>query len=90
MGLDFPFPFTLEMDNAAAAIFCKGSAQKTKLKHIDCRQSWVQTLRNRNVMAPKHVPSKENFAGIFTKILDKNTFEYLRNQLMVPYTGDMI
>ena len=41
-------------------------------------------------MTPKHVPSKENFAGIFTKILDKNTFEYLRNQLMVPYTGDMI
>ena len=90
MGLDFPFPFTLEMDNSVAEIFCKGSAQKTKLKHIDCRQSWVQTLRDRNIMTPKYVPSKGNFSDIFTKILDKNTFEYLRDQLMVPYAGDMI
>lgn len=37
MGMEFPFPFKLEMDNAAAKIFCLGSALKTKLKHIDCR-----------------------------------------------------
>ena len=90
MGMNFPLPFTLEMDNDAARIFCQGSAQKTKLKHIDCRQEWVRTLRDRNVMIPKHIPTKENFADIFTKILDKNTFEHLRDQLMHPYTPDKI
>ena len=90
MGINFPLPFTLEMDNDAARIFCQGSAQKTKLKHIDCRQEWVRTLRDRNVMIPKHIPTKENFADIFTKILDKNTFEHLRDQLMHPYTPDKI
>ena len=42
MGMTFPIPFTLEMDNDAARIFCLGSAHKTKLKHIDCRQEWVK------------------------------------------------
>ena len=74
------------MDNGAAHIFCKGSAQKTQLKHVDCGQSWVQTLRDREVMTPVHVPTKENLADIFTKILDKNTFEHLRDQLMESYT----
>ena len=41
-------------------------------------------------MIPKHIPTKENFADIFTKILDKNTFEHLRDQLMHPYTPDKI
>ena len=31
MGMTFPIPFTLEMDNDAARIFCLGSAHKTKL-----------------------------------------------------------
>ena len=90
MGMDFPLPFILQMDNEAARIFCKGSAQKTKLKHIDCRQSWVQSLRDRNVMTPVHAPTKENLADIFTKILDKNTFEYLRDQFMVPHAPHQI
>ena len=50
MGMAFPFPFVLEMDNGAARIVCLGSAHKTncKLKHIGCRQEWVRILRNRD------------------------------------------
>ena len=54
MGTIFPFPFVLEMDNDAARIFCLGTAHKTKPKHIDCRQEWVRTLRNRDIMTPVH------------------------------------
>ena len=54
MGMIFLFPFTLEMDNDAARIFCLGTAHKTKLKHIDCCQEWVKTLRNRDIMTPVH------------------------------------
>ena len=38
MGLQMDKPFILEVDNQAEFIFTKGNAQKTKLKHIDCRQ----------------------------------------------------
>ena len=37
MGMIFPFPFTLEMDNDTARMFCLGTAHKIKLRHIDCR-----------------------------------------------------
>ena len=42
MGMTFPFPFTLEMDNGAARIFCLGIAHKPKLRHIKFRQEWVK------------------------------------------------
>ena len=82
MGIEFPEPFVLEMDNEAARIFCMGSAQKTKLKHIDFRQEWVQTLRNRGMMTPQHVDSAENLADILTKILGPQVFQVLRAMCM--------
>ena len=71
MGMNFPFPFTLEMDNDAARIFCLGTAHKTKLKQIDCRQEWARTLSNcyRDLVTPVHVDTEKNNANIFTKIL---------------------
>ena len=87
MGLDFPSPFILEMDNEAARIFSHNSAQKTKMKHIDCRQHWVRCLRDRGIctLAQCHVDTKENLADLFTKILDSATFEGLRDQVLKPY-----
>lgn len=85
MGLDFPSPFVLEMDNEAAKVFCQGSAQKTKLKHIDCRQEWVRTLRNREIMTPQHVPTADNLADILTKILGPQVFQTLRAMCMIAY-----
>ena len=71
MGMTFPIPFTLEMDNDAARTLCLGSAHKTKLKHIDCRQECVRCLRDRKTMTPVHVDSKDNDADLFTKILSR-------------------
>ena len=87
MGMIFPFPFTLEMDNDAARIFCLGSAHKTKLKHIaiDCRQEWVRTLRNRDIMTPMHVDTDLNDADLNTKILSRGPFEKVRNRVMVEH-----
>lgn len=70
MGLDFPKPFILEMDNDAACTFTNYRAQKTKLKHIDCSQERVQTLRNKVICIPAHLPTVIYLADIFTKILD--------------------
>ena len=69
MGMNFPFPFTLEMDDDTARIFGLGTAHKTKLKHTDCRQEWVRILGNRDLMTPVHdiVDTEKNNADIFTK-----------------------
>ena len=85
MGLDFPYPFVLELGNMAAKIFADGSAQRSKLKHIDARQEWVRTLRNRRVCIPKHIPTAENAAGMLTKILPWKIVLTLRNMVLFPY-----
>ena len=82
MGLKMAKPFKIEVDNQAAIIFTKGNAQKTKMKHIDCRLEWVRMLRNKEIVQVEHIPTKENLADIFTKILDKSTFEYLRSKIL--------
>ena len=88
LGMEFPYPFTLEVDNDTARIFANATAQRSKLKHIDCRQEWVKTLRNKNVCNTVHIPTKENLADIFTKILPSGDFIRLRDQLLHPtYTN---
>ena len=64
-------------------IFSKNSAFKSRLKHIDARQKLVKTLRDRTIMTPVHVDTKENVADIFTKIFSRKEFERLRSKFMI-------
>ena len=82
MGIDFPKPIMMQVDNKAAIAFSDNTAFKTKLKHIDVRQEWVQTLRNKSIVETKYVNTKENLADLFTKILDEATFTKLRDRIM--------
>ena len=85
MGMTFPIPFMLKMDNDAAQIFCLGSMHKTKLKHINCHQEWVRCLWDRKIMTPVHVNSKDNDADLFTKILSREPFKMVHNRIMVEH-----
>jgi hypothetical protein len=76
------------MDNAAAQAFAENTTFKSKLKHNDCRQEWVQTLRNKKIVTPVHCPSKDNLADLFTKILPAYDFIRLRDQMMVTVPQD--
>lgn len=82
IGIPFPKPFKLQMDNEAAKCFAEDTVSKSKLKHIDARQEWVKILRDREICTPVHVDSADNLADIFTKILSVDTFERLRDQLL--------
>ena len=82
MGIDFPKPIMMHVDNKAAIAFSNNTAFKTRLKHIDVRQEWVQTLRNKSIIETKHVKSEENLADLFRKILDEATFTRLRDRIM--------
>lgn len=89
MQLDFPRPFKIQMDNTVAGSFTLGTAFKSKLKHIDCRQEWVKVLRDRNICTPVHVDSRDNLADFFTKLLPVGDFERLRSKIMyeLPHDG---
>ena len=82
MGMDFPKPIHLQMDNAACQTFCEGPAFKSRLKHIDARQEWVRMLRNKSILIACHVPTADNLADIFTKILGPEIFQRVRDRIM--------
>ena len=82
MGLGFQLPIQLQMDNSTAEVFTNDTAYKSKLKHIDVRQEWVKTLRDKNILCPVHVDTSDNLADLFTKILPKGDFQRLRDSMM--------
>ena len=87
MNLEFPRPIRLQVDNTTVEAFHRGTVQRSKLKHIDCRQEWVKTLRDKDLVKVVHVDTALNVADIGTKILDRLTFERLRDMFMFEYHG---
>ena len=83
MGIAFPQPFILQVDNAAAKSFADQTSFKSRLKHIDTRQEWVKTLRDKNICKTEYVNTKSNLADLFTKILPTDDFVRLRDRIMV-------
>jgi len=79
---DFPQPMIINMDSTVAESFMKNSCLKTKMKHIDVRQTWVRTIRDASIAVPCHIKSEDNLADIFTKILLKIAFVRIRDKLM--------
>jgi hypothetical protein len=77
LNIQFPRPAKLQMDNTAAEAFTNNTVIRTKLKHIDVRQDWVRCLRDNNLLIPIHVPSADNMADFFTKILPAPTLTRL-------------
>ena len=82
LNMPFPKPYKLQIDNAAALVFAKNTASKTRLKHIDQRQQWVKVLRDKNISEPVHVPTEFNLADLFTKILPPHRFKLLRDRCL--------
>ena len=82
MGFDFPQPIELQVDNSTAIHFAKGSTRRSKLRHIDARQEWVNALRDEAIVKFVKVDTKENLADLNSKFLDVPTFEKLRGRIM--------
>ena len=82
--IGFPQVINLQVDNTTAEAFANNTVAKSKLKHIDCRQEWVKTLRDSSIFSVTHVDTKYNLADFFTKILQGPRFRELRDQFMVP------
>ena len=69
MGLNIEFPITIQVDNAAAELFARGTVRRTKLKHLDQRQQWIKDLKDAKLFTSAHVDTKLNKADLMTKIL---------------------
>ena len=89
MGDSMGLPLEIKVDNTTAIAFSKGNVRRSKLKHIDVRQSWVEWLRDKSLVNLSHVESKLNLAGFFTKLLDLENFTRLRSMVVVDRPIDL-
>ena len=83
LGLAYPQPILLEVDNATAITFSKDQVRRSKLRHIDCRQAWVEALHDERIIKLIKVDMTENLADLNSKLLNVVRFECLVNKIMV-------
>ena len=82
-GIPYPeAPIPLLIDNTTCIAFAKNSVSRSKLKHIDCAQQWVLTLRDSKLLKPTYVHTDSQLADLGTKILSAPRFQKLRDQLL--------
>ena len=83
LGIPFPLPMPLALDNEGCEAFMKGTAAPSRMRHVDCNQQWVAEVRDKKLFAPFHVASALNLSDILTKFFkSKKDFTDIRDQLM--------
>ena len=73
-------PTTLYCDNKAVIDNVNGDRNCRRLKHCMVKLNLLRDHNGKEIQLKK-ISSKENIADIFTKILGRGPFEYLRNKL---------
>ena len=70
-------------DNTSAINLSKNPILRSHVKHIDIRHHFIKEHLNNVNICINYILTNEQLADIFTKALDKNRFEYLRNEIGV-------
>jgi hypothetical protein len=74
----------LHSDNQSAIAMCSSDAEPRhqRTKHIDMRHHFIRDAVKSGVVSLKWVASCDQVADLFTKSLDRHTFESLREKLL--------
>ena len=83
LGIPFETPIKIHVDNQTALSFATRTVKKSKLRHINARQDWVQALRDATLVKLAKVHTSDNLADLGTKLLEPDTFEGLLDRIMV-------
>ena len=75
-------PTLILMDNSSAITLAKDPVNHSKSKHILRRELHIRELYQRGAVDIKYVKRAENLADIFTKHLDRVSFQKHRDNLM--------
>ncbi|CAL2276373.1 unnamed protein product [Prunus armeniaca] len=73
----------LNCDNTSAIAITKNPIFHQKTKHINRRYHYIKEALQQGVIDLLHCPTKEQVANIFTKVLAREQFSYLRELLGV-------
>ena len=68
-------------DNISAIGISKNPVMHSKMNHIPIKYHFLREQVAENDIQVEYVGTKEQFADIFTKLLPREAFEYLRQKL---------
>ena len=83
LGIPFETPIKIHVDKQTTLSFATRTVKKSKLRHIDARQDWVQALRDATVVKLAKVHTSDNLTDLGTKLVEPDTFEGLHDRIMV-------
>ena len=83
LGISFPAPVSMGVDNATAGAYGNGTVKRSKIRHIDARQDWVGAMRGSSACKLWKVDTKDNESDLLTKTHEADQFERLRDRCMV-------
>ena len=86
MMVPVPGRINLQVDATAAIGFADNTQCKSKMKHVNMKWHWVQSLREREVVRLIKIAGTDNPADAFTKILNGPAFRKIQDQYMVART----
>lgn len=72
---------TIFCDNTSAISITKNPVLHSKTKHIELRYHFIRDLVEKQILELSFVPTKTQLADLFTKALDTERFQELRNAL---------
>ena len=81
LGFPQDSPTTIYNDNMGAILLSKNPVHHDRSKHISLRHHFLRDQVNDHTIKLEHVPSKENQADLFTKLLPTDLFKQLRNEI---------
>ena len=77
----FEEPTVIHCDNTSAISLSKNPVQHSKAKHIPIKFHYIREHATNKNIKLEYIPTKEQVADIFTKPLNREAFEYLRQKL---------
>ena len=82
LGHEFEGPIEVFTDNKAAHDLCHRFTSAQNTKHIDRKLYKMRELRGAGIVTVKYVPTDDNTADLFTKVLTRQPFEKHRRRVM--------
>jgi hypothetical protein len=83
LEVKYTAPIPIHCDNTSAINLSKNPVLHSKTKHIPIKYHFLREQVTNQIVQVHYIPTTEQIADIFTKLLAKTPFEYLREKLGV-------
>jgi hypothetical protein len=83
LKVNYTNPISIHCDNTSAISVSKNPILHSKTKHIPIKYHFLREQVTNRIVQLNYIPSKEQMADIFTKLLATTPFGYLRKKLGV-------